>query len=801
MLFKGTERRGVGDVAGEVEGAGGHINAYTSYDVTCYHATLPSDQLSTGVDVLSDAVLHSVFDPVEISREVEVVLEEIRRADDSPGHVLAEAVLAEAYRVHPYRAPILGTAESVASFDRDRVRAFFERWYTPDNLVVVAAGDFETPQLLEQVRAAFGARQGRGARRDRPVEPAQSGLRTIVCPRDFERVRIEFANVVVGLRHPDAAPLDLLAFVLGCGDSSRLVRRVKERGRLVERIDASCYTPIDPGVSSVNLETDIARAPEAIEATVSEIDRLRREPVSSEELERARANFLASEEFERESVSGLAHKVGNFHVAAGDHRAEERYLAAIRAATPDDLQRVARSYLAPEGLTIGAVLPKGEAEGLDRARIEAAVARGLETTARTFSAPSPRRASGALSSFELHGGAMLHVIPRRDVPVVAARAAFLGGTLAEDAASSGLSSFLASMWLRGTRTHATADFARHAEGVAAEIDGFTGRNSLGLTLEVLSDRLDVGLGLFTEALIEPAFDAEEIERERGEVLAAIERRADRLAQRAFLLFCETHYGDHPYARPLMGDRESVAKFDRAAVAAHHARLVRASNLVVAVAGDVDPEAIASRLSAQLAALDPSPTARPDPPLPPPPTGIQTAEISKDRAQAHLVIGFRGLTVDDEDRYALEVISQLLAGQGGRLFLELRDRRSLAYALNAVNVEGVAPGYFAVYIATAPEKFEEARTGLLEQLAQLVASAPDAGELERARRYLAGAFVIDRQRNASHAAHAALDALYGLGANASNDYPERIAAISRDDVLRVAQRVIDLDAYTLASVRP
>ncbi len=166
-----------------------------------------------------------------------------------------------------------------------------------------------------------------------------------------------------------------------------------------------------------------------------------------------------------------------------------------------------------------------------------------------------------------------------------------------------------------------------------------------------------------------------------------------------------------------------------------------------------------------------------------------------------MIGFRGLTVDDEDRYALEVISQLLAGQGGRLFLELRDRRSLAYALNAVNVEGVAPGYFAVYIATAPEKYEEARSGLLEQLARLAASPPDEGELDRARRYLAGAFAIDRQRNAAHAAHVALDALYGLGADASRDHPARIASVSKDDVLRVAQRVIDLDAYTLAAVRP
>ncbi|MGI9589925.1 MAG: M16 family metallopeptidase, partial [Myxococcota bacterium] len=111
MLFKGTERRGVGEVAGEIEGAGGRINAFTSLDVTVYHATLPSDELELGIDVLADAVLHSAFDPEEIAREIEVVLEEIRRSEDSPGHVLGNAVFAEAFRVHPYGAPILGSPE------------------------------------------------------------------------------------------------------------------------------------------------------------------------------------------------------------------------------------------------------------------------------------------------------------------------------------------------------------------------------------------------------------------------------------------------------------------------------------------------------------------------------------------------------------------------------------------------------------------------------------------------------------------------------------------------------------------
>ncbi|MBW2495275.1 MAG: insulinase family protein [Deltaproteobacteria bacterium] len=166
-----------------------------------------------------------------------------------------------------------------------------------------------------------------------------------------------------------------------------------------------------------------------------------------------------------------------------------------------------------------------------------------------------------------------------------------------------------------------------------------------------------------------------------------------------------------------------------------------------------------------------------------------------------VIGFRGVTISDPDRFALEVIVQLLAGQGGRLFLELRDRRSLAYTVSANNTEGIAPGYFTVYIATAPEKLYEARAGMFEELEKLLQQPPSDAELERAKRYLIVNHAIGLQRNSAHAGMISLNALYGLGPDADRAFPEQIAAVDQGEVLRVARRIIDLDTYTLAVVRP
>jgi len=801
MLFKGTERRGVGEITAAVESVGGRINAFTSFDVTCYHATLPSAEVSVGLEVLADSVQRSVFDPAEVAREIEVVLEEIRSAEDDPHHVLSDALFQTAYQVHPYRAPILGIAEDVAAFTHEKLGSFYRRWYTPDQLLVVAVGDFESPRILAEVRSLFADAQPGKAFRNRAAEPEQTALRTTLLRRPFERACLDLSWSTVDFRHPDAPLLDLLAFVLGEGESCRLVQRVKEEFGLVDRIDASSYTPLDPGLFAAVADLDPAHTLAAVEAVLRETEMLRAEPVAEEELEKARANFLASQHWEHESVSGLARKMGSFQMIAGDHRREEEYLERIRTATTEELQRVAKEWLAPQRLTVGAVLPDGAAPGVDATAIEEAVARGIGEASRAFHRPRTRERLSGILSYQLENGIQIHVVPRCEVPVVAIRAVMLGGLLAETAETAGISNFLAGMWLRGTRARSAADFARQVESLAADIDGFSGRNSIGLTLDATSEKLLPALDLFAEVVLAPAFGFEEIERERRDTLAVIARRDDRLAARVFDLFSRTHFRNHPYGLPIPGTPDAVREISREDLIAHHARLARPDNLVIAVVGDVDPDDMAAHLSRRLGSLDGEPFDATLPELEPAPSEIRVAEEYKDRAQAHLVIGFRGLTVEDEDRETLEVIAQILGGQGGRLFSELRDRQGLAYSVSALNVEGVAAGFFSTHVATAPEKFEDAKRGMLQELEQITEAPPGDDELLRAQRFLVGNFAIEQQRSAARALHVALDARYGLGPDADRDYPERIQRVTREDVLRVARRVIDLEAYTLAAVRP
>jgi zinc protease len=189
------------------------------------------------------------------------------------------------------------------------------------------------------------------------------------------------------------------------------------------------------------------------------------------------------------------------------------------------------------------------------------------------------------------------------------------------------------------------------------------------------------------------------------------------------------------------------------------------------------------------------------PQEPPVTAPRSAKRVLAKAQTQLVLGFPGARVTDTWRRPLEVLSTLLSGQSGRLFIELRDKRSMAYSVSATTLEGIDPGYFALYMATSPEKVDAALAGMREELEKLKAAPVPDDELLRAKRYLVGSQQIGLQRNGARAATMALDACYGLGPEKYLRYAEELEAVTATDVLEVARRVLDFGSETLVTVGP
>jgi zinc protease len=226
-----------------------------------------------------------------------------------------------------------------------------------------------------------------------------------------------------------------------------------------------------------------------------------------------------------------------------------------------------------------------------------------------------------------------------------------------------------------------------------------------------------------------------------------------------------------------------------------------NNLVLAVAGDVEAEIVrrdVSRLFAswQSGLLDFPPLGRPVQPVVGGPVLYQ-----RDKEQAHIVVGMRGTSLHHPDRYALRVLESILASQGGRLFVELREKQSLAYTVTARSLEGLDPFIFFVYIATSPEKSRIALDGIREELVRVREAGVTTEELERAKRYLVGSYEIELQKNSALAAMLAFDERYGIGYQESDAYAQNILAVTHEMVQHVARTYLSVEHSSVVVVGP
>jgi len=821
MLFKGTELRGVGQVAREIEAAGGEINAYTSFDQTVYHCVMSNRFLDVGLDVLADVTQRPLFDEDELKRELDVIVEEIGRLQDSAGRVTVQELFRTAFKVHSYREPVIGTVESVLSMNSEKVRAFFKRWYTGRNIVVVVTGDIDEFQAEEKVAAAFQDVETGVGRSERMLEPRQDALRYSRVSSHFRESHLNMAFHIPACSHPDTPVLDLMALILGQGDSSRLARTVKRRDRLVNDVLSYAYTPRDPGLFAVSASLpEQAAVGSIVEAVLGQMHGMRLDLCTENELSKARHIIESQQVYGRETVQGVARRLGYYAVVAGSHEEEAKYYDRIRATTREDVLRVARTYLVPENLSIVHLASEGEEAVVSRERLEEVAQTTMPALAPPSAidvpsvaeepvsqAPAIKTASRgnnqeSLSEYSIPGGPRLLILRDKTLPIVAIRALTQGGLPFELPDKGGSGRLMSTVLTLGTESRTANEMAVTVESLAGYLDAFSGRDVAGVRCGFLSQHLDEGWELFAETMREPAFLSAEIERERALQLEDIRCQADRPASLTIRKMTEQLYEGHPHGKPVLGTEESVSSLTREDLLNYYNQVFHPSRLVLTVVGDVEPDHIVDLLGSLLPDRDRYATAQAETGSPSMAmTSSCESRLRGEGTQAHVAIGFHGLCFSDLRRPTLDVLLTVLSGQSGRLFLDLRDRKSLAYSVNASSFEGADSGFVYAYMGTSPDKVQQAKRGLEEALSKLVNERISPSELERAQRYVVGVHDIGLQRYAMRAAHYGINSIYGVKRSRFEEYGAEVESVTRDDVQALAAQIIDFDRSSVVLFEP
>jgi len=804
MIFKGTPSRGPGEMAGAIEGVGGRINAYTSFESTVYHATLSSRHWAQALEVLADAVLNSIFDPEEVEREKKVVLEEVGMRNDRPNIKLFQELLGHAYTVHPYRLPVIGTVESIAAFSRDSIIAYMKKHYQPENFTVVVVGDVRPSEVVAQVKKFMGGLVNEeAAAAVLPREPQQKAARQFAVVADINQPQLAFAFPISAFASPDTPVLDVIAHILGQGETSRLYRSLRDEQQLVYGIDASSFTPHDPGLLEIFAIVDRARIIPAMQAALAEVFKLKYLSVSVDELSRAKRNLESDFIFSLERVEGQARVLGSFEQMAGDPR-EDDYLEAIRSVSIEDIKRVAASYFTGERVTAGFLVPEGSDFVLDASKLAEIIQQADDEARRSDS--GALLADAYLSGthrFVLDNGITLLVREDELVETVGIRAVFPGGLRSETLPTNGTFAFISELLPKGTRTMSAQEIALKVGNMAGGLSGFNGKNTFGIKAEFLSRFFKEGLSLISEILQSPSFNKEEAEKIRPELLARLKQQEDSLTGLAFKEFNRLLFEGHPYGLNTAGSEETIRGVSVAALHDLYLQHARPDKLVLAVSGAVDAEEvrdIVARLFGGWQAPPLSSSEFAEEILPPDvPQEPRQVDIARDKEQVHLVIGFLGTTLDSQDRYGLEVLETVLSGQSGRLFVELRDRQSLAYSLSSFSLLGLDTGAFGIYIGTSPDKKEQAIAEIWQQLKTVRQEKINDDELQRAKNILISHYELGLQTHGAQALEMALNETYELGQDFGSRYIDAISKVDAEAVRAVARKYILPEQFVMVAV--
>jgi len=701
---------------------------------------------------------------------------------DDPDRMTTLLLFSTAYQKHPYRLPVIGEMEIYNQLTQEQVMQYYKSRYVPNNLTFIVVGDVDGEKIHQQLADFFKTYPEKSLRPVFiPEEPPQLGQREVHEEFATELTRLALAWHIPELTHPDVPALDLLAGILGEGRSSRLYRRVREQAGLAFSVSAFSYTPGDPGLFGVDATVDPGKREDAQKLILQIIDEVKQAGVTADELMKMKKMSLSHHLEALTTMKGQASDIGSNWTLTRNLNFSRDYLTAVQKVTLDDIRRVASKYLVEQNLTVASLNPKGS------------------LSAKKERAKPP--AISEIQKFELSNG--LRVLVREDsrLPLVSMTAVFRSGLLAENRQTNGITRLTARALIKGTKTRTAEQIANQIEAVGGSISSDAGNNSLTVGVHVMQPDLKTGVDLLADTLLNATFPESAVAREKQVQIAGIKHEEEQLTTVARNIMRQALFADHPYALRSNGSPESVEHLSQKDLVVFRDKYLVAKNGVISVFGSVNAAELKQLFERALGSMKPGSLALTEIGPPAPIKKIETVEEKKEKAQAVIMVGYRGVDMFNKDRHALELIDEASSDLGSRFFVRIRDQMGLAYYVGATQMQGLVPGLFAFYLGTDPQKIEPVKTALLDEIQRLAAEGLTPQELMRAKKKSVGQHQIEMQSNDAFGFHCALDELYGLGFDYYKKMDQEVEAVTIEQIKEVASKYFRDQPYVLAAVRP
>jgi len=781
MLFKGTAKYPTGTIENILHQYGGSIDGFTSYDYTGYRITILKEHKDIALDILKEILTVPSFDKKELKKEMAVIEREMDLGKDDPSRRVSRLTFSNAYITHPYKSPVIGYKENFKRLERVDLINFFNTNYTPEKIVMTVVGDIEKEDVSAEIGHLFGGiPRGKNRSTVLPEEPQQIAQKISEESLDIDGAYLNIAFHSTSLLDKDLHAMDLLSFILGDGEGSILNEELRIKQSLVLAIAAYNYTPKDPGLFVISSVLKKDKIKDAMGEILRIINDVKENGVSDEDLLKAKNNFLAGYIYQKETIESQANDFAIAELLTGNSKFFEFYIERIKAVTREEIQQAAKRYLTKDNMTIAIVSESGNALASE-------------------SEDSLQKTQRQIKKIILENKLPVLISEDHTLPIVAISLLFKAGVRIETEEKNGISGLASTMFIDGTISMPREKIVNFYESRGMTVSAYSGNNSVGILVKCLREHVEEALSLTSELCINPSFPENELKREKAELISAIEMQDNQVFNHGHRLLKKLIFKTHPYGFQAIGTIDSVTSLERQNLVDLHKGIASADNMVLGISGDCNTSEIEG-LAKQYFSAIPSRTSNiPSPEKEAPIIRKRTRLVETDKEQSLVLVGFRGANIYDRDRYALEIMVNMLSGQSGILFKSIRGKQGLSYATGAFHILGIDPGYIALYTLTSKKNIDKVRDIMLKETARFVKKGAAEQEIQKSKNHLKAMRQIEMQTNASFIFGASLDELYGLDYDNYKNYNKNIDSVTKEDIKRAAKRFLTLDRCAILTL--